>query len=373
MTQFAEIDFLRYGLWMPSATYELLVDDFADSWSTMVLEGEYQFRHGDMRWWSEKVGHLKTSRASSNIGRKVLLEFSGAFFRKDKAGRPPADCEKILRGVVSRWRRIMYEQGFEPLTLSGLTLDRVDYAVEVVGEPPLWESRDELLARPLACGFKWADWRSSKQGVTQYAGRSKNPLANRGSIPLLRVYQYRTSPARRYEVEIPRVVAVGGKGDGPYAAGALAQSVLESALRLPVECPSVAIADLSKLTTEHFDEDWDYRERKRFYSSGCSYLERALDSELRAVFADLHRHGREFNTPDQEVALKPEVIDRMVGCWTRLFRLAELVGGDTAGEVETAYEQLERQIQKAREWKVDLVESQGLPVAEISKEYKQNG
>lgn len=83
-------------------------------------------------------------------------------------------------------------------------IERVDWSCEARIAPGVRprDLEDVLLPH----GYGWAEGRTSRDGQTIYASRSKHPLARRGEMPLITAYREVERPdVLRVEVRVPRV------------------------------------------------------------------------------------------------------------------------------------------------------------------------
>lgn len=109
------------------------------------------------------------------------------------------DAEEMEQRM--RWLTVDWEELTEwPIRMT--VIDRWDMCVELELAEGVRIKDMEDVALPH--GFDWRDYRESEDGETYYAGPTKNPVADRGTSPMIAFYKKKDGNVR-FEVRYPKV------------------------------------------------------------------------------------------------------------------------------------------------------------------------
>jgi hypothetical protein len=169
--------------------------------------GRFTFRKQSIRFDDTTIGAIKFSNGiSTRYGRKVLIHFTGDFFRK---GLPLG----LINGLRNEFEDAVYQRFAEmdsPQWVRMTTVERLDLAMELNKKeyPILGRSLQPFevleLFYGLPGGMGWREGTFSGDGQTAYASESSKAMKNRGKKPLLRFYSKVEDDTFRVEVEFPQ-------------------------------------------------------------------------------------------------------------------------------------------------------------------------
>lgn len=208
------LDYLILGMCVSIEDYAPVVEALD---SLRFQHHRFVFKNRSLWRDGVKVGWVRLSNGVSRYGRKLLFHFTGEWFR--------GGCDESLAWF---FRNKLEESIFalsdyieHPDWVLFTEVCRLDLALEVKKAHRLLTPTHLRVDGPtLPAGIEWREHVSSHTGITDYASKAHDALANRAKKPLLRLYsehdvepnstRWTHGDTMRIELEFPAVQRVDG-------------------------------------------------------------------------------------------------------------------------------------------------------------------
>lgn len=187
-------DYLRLGMGYDPDIHPLIKSVLRDKEGFSL--GRYELRGNVLRFDGAVVGGIALSKGVSNrFGRKLLLIFSGSWFR---VGLSCSDAWGFMN-LFEDWVSQMFVEIGGASWNKFPTIERIDIAMEIYKRSLLQTAdvvKDLSHAHKFLPGaWKFRNYNGSEDGLTHYIGQYKDPLKKRNERSMMRVYGYHPSDA----------------------------------------------------------------------------------------------------------------------------------------------------------------------------------